>query len=159
MDEITIQPWHKDHPKWSSLQALVEQLGQASWIAFHADWHLQSVMLVAESRYEPVGFLRFVIQSIGSDSDLPVMILNNKILTESKVIAFGVIETMRRKGIGRRLQEQLIHDSRQAGCYQIRSHSRLSNSANHQLKLSLGFGIHPLHTTSDKDGYYFILPL
>ena len=85
--------------------------------------------------------------------------LGDEILTEAKVIAFGVNPTFRRQGIGRRLQELLIERAKAAGCYQVRSHSSASNIANHQLKLSLGFAIHPLDKTSDRDGAYFILPL
>ena len=45
------------------------------------------------------------------------------------------------------------------GCYQIRSHSSGDNQANHYLKLSLGYGVHPIIRGEDQRGVYFVLPL
>ena len=156
---VTIRRWNKDHLHWETLSTLIDHLGQVDWVNFHAEWHLDSVMLVAHDDNEPLGFLRYVIQEIGADADLASIRLNNKILRESKVIAFGVNETMRRQGIGRQLQQALIEHSRQAGCYQIRSHSSLENKANHHLKLSMGYAVHPLVSSQHKDGFFFVLPL
>jgi GNAT superfamily N-acetyltransferase len=156
---VTINIWDTDHPHRATLSTLIDHLGQTNWVNFHAEWHLDSVMLVAHNNNEPLGFLRYVIQEIGTDSDLEPIRINNKILRESKVIAFGVNETMRRQGIGRQLQQALIEHSRQAGCYQIRSHSSLENKANHHLKLSMGYAVHPLVSSQRKDGFYFVLPL
>ena len=159
MSELTISAWNKDHPHWPKLTAIIEQLGQMNWVTVQGDWHLSSVLLVACIDEKPVGFLRYVIQEIGVDEDLDVVRLGNKPLREAKVLAFGVVEHRRRQGIGTQLQQALIENSRQAGCYQVRSHSSLSNKANHQLKLSLGFGVHPLPSTSERGGFYFVLPL
>jgi len=138
---------------------LIAGLDQASWGAFNAEWHLSSHFLVAQRHQVPLGFLRYVIQYIGADADQVPARLDEAPLTEAKVIAFGVATAFRRQGIGRRLQELLIEQAAAAGCYQVRSHSSASNAANHQLKLSMGFGIHPLDKTGERDGAYFILPL
>ena len=159
MSALTISVWDTDHPHWPKLTVIIEQLGQTNWVTVQGDWHLSSVILVAHIDDQPVGFLRYVIQEIGVDEDLDVVRLENKPLQEAKVLAFGVVEPMRRQGIGTQLQQALIENSRQAGCYQVRSHSSLHNKSNHQLKLSMGFGVHPLPSTSEKGGFYFILPL
>lgn len=157
--DLNISQWNNTHPQWSRLREIIDQLEQTAWVNYHAEWHHQSIILVAEYGVEPVGFLRYVLQTIGLAEDLQAVTLNNQPLLEAKVIAFGVIESMRRLGVGRQLQQTLIEVCQQAGCYQIRSHSSLKNSGNHQLKLSMGYAIHPLVSTEKKDGYYFVLPL
>jgi GNAT superfamily N-acetyltransferase len=128
-------------------------------VAFSAEWHLSSHMLVAYCDGTVVGFLRYVIQQIGVEDDLPPVTLDGQPLIEAKVLAFGVAVDARRQGIGRRLQQRLIADARRHGCYQIRSHSGTANQANHRLKLSLGFAIQPVPPHGRRDGAYFLLPL
>ena len=141
------------------LERLITRLDQADNVSFQADWHLETHMLAASQDGLTVGFLRYVIRRIGVEEDLNPIQVAGTILTEAKVLAFGVAPEHRRQGIGRALQLALIEQSKRAGCYQIRSHSAATNTANHQLKLSLGFAIHPLVSSADKDGFYFILPL
>lgn len=159
MRYIPINTWDDNHPNWNDLKTIIEDIGQTDWVNFHADWHLKSTILVAEIQNKPVGFLRYVIQNIGAEEDLPAIEFENQILKESKILAFGVLASHHRQGIGRSLQQRLIKGSHIAGCYQIRSHSSIGNSANHRLKISMGYGIHPLPTTSNKDGFYFVMPL
>lgn len=156
---LTTEEWLPDHPDWPQLASLIAELGQSNWVAFEAAWHLSSHLLVAHQAGEPIGFLRYVIQEIGVEEDQPAVTLQGKKLTEAKVIAFGVASKHRRLGIGRLLQEKLIEQGKAKGCYQIRSHSSASNQANHQLKLSMGFAMHPLINDGKKDGAYFLLPL
>lgn len=156
---VFIEEWTATHPAWSRLQNLIAGLDQSSWSAFTADWHLSSHFLVAHRQEEPLGFLRYVVQYIGSDAGWSPIELHGKSLTEAKVIAFGVAPAHRRRGIGRHLQERLIEQAGAAGCYQVRSRSDENNKANYQLKLSLGFAVHPLDRTGDQDGAYFVLPL
>ena len=156
---ITIEEWQPDHARWSELLALVTELDQMDWLNFTAEWHYSSHVLVAQRNSEPLGFLRFVIQDIGPDMDCPPVQWKGENLREAKVIAFGVLLTQRQQGIGRKLQEALRQWARDLGCYQIRSHSSGDNSANHQLKLSLGYGVHPILRGEDRRGVYFILPL
>jgi GNAT superfamily N-acetyltransferase len=156
---IVIETWTSEHPRWSELTGLVSQLEQSDWAAFTADWHLSSHWLVALHRDKVAGFLYYVTQAIGVEEDRSAVTLAGTILTEGKVIAFGVAPEQRRRGIGRLLQAQLIQECRAQGCHQIRSHSGDNNIENHQLKLSLGFAVHPLIPESGKDGVYFLLPL
>lgn len=88
----------------------------------------------------------------------PLAMVKGRTLTEGKVIAFGVAAANRRQGIGRQLQTRLITECQAQGCHQIRSHSSDDNAENHQLKLSMGFAMHPLVPGQGKDGAYFLLP-
>jgi GNAT superfamily N-acetyltransferase len=156
---LSIEEWDLQHPRWSELLALVSQLHQSEWFAFVAKWHASSHVLVALRSSAIVGFLRFVLQEIGPDSDCPPIQFQGKNLQEAKVLAFGVLSLQRRQGIGRALQEALRQLARALDCYQIRSHSSGDNLENHQLKLSLGYSVHPIIRGEDRRGVYFILPL
>ncbi|HJQ14410.1 MAG TPA: GNAT family N-acetyltransferase [Anaerolineales bacterium] len=158
-EEITIEEWRPDHARWTELLALVTELNQMDWLNFTAEWHHSSHVLVAQHDLEILGFLRFVVQEIGPDMDCPPVHWRGENLREAKVIAFGVLPAQRHQGIGRSLQEALRQRAQDLGCYQIRSHSSGDNSANHQLKLSLGYGVHPIIRGEDSRGVYFILPL
>lgn len=158
-ETVVVEEWISEHPAWLNLLDLIEGLEQMDWAAFTAVWHRSSHFLVAHQQGIPLGFVRYVIQDIGADADWSPIYLHGEVLTEAKVIAFGVAATNRRQGIGRRLQEALIRRAAAAGCYQVRSRSDASHSANHQLKLSMGFAIHPLDKMGERDGAYFILPL
>jgi GNAT superfamily N-acetyltransferase len=141
------------------LLAKIEACGQTDWVRFTADFHASSHLLVALEDSEIVGFLRYVIQPIGPDMGCPPVKLNDVELTEVKVLAFAVDEARRGRGVGRALQQDAIERAREAGCYQVRSHSSGNNGANHHLKLSMGFAVHPIVRGDDDKGVYFILPL
>lgn len=158
-EQTLIEEWPADHPNWLQLQNLIDDLAQIEWVAFQADWHLSSHMLVATQSRRVVGFLRYVVQPIGVAEGEPAVMLDGQQLLEGKVIAFGVRVADRRKGIGRQLQTRLIEDCTVKGCFQIRSHSGAENVENHALKLSLGYAMHPLVRGRGKDGAYFLLPL
>jgi GNAT superfamily N-acetyltransferase len=156
---FTVEEWTPIHPSWNDLLAAVEAHAQTDWVSFTADFHISSHMLVVLHSERIAGFLRYVVQQIGPDMGCPPVTLGGKPLTEAKVLAFAVDSTYRRKGFGRALQEDVVRRAREAGCYQVRSHSSGSNEANHRLKLSMGFGIHPIVRGDDSKGAYFILPL
>jgi len=156
---IIIEEWDSQHPRWSELLLLVTELNQRDWFTFTGEWHFSSHVLVARRGSEIVGFLRFVLQDIGPDTDCPPVEWKGETLQEAKVLAFGVLPAQRRQGVGRNLQEALRQQSQELGCYQIRSHSSGDNPANHQLKLSLGYGVHPIIRGDDRRGVYFVLPL
>ena len=157
--DIFIEEWVPQHTRWSELLERVNQLDQMEWFTFTTDWHLSSHVLVAQRGSEVVGFLRFALQEIGPDADCPPVVWKGEHLREVKVIAFGVLPSQRRQRIGRKLQEALRQRAQELGCYQIRSHSSGDNLENHQLKLSLGYGVHPIVRDDDRRGVYFILPL
>lgn len=156
---ISIEEWNSTHPLWDRLMEVVIEQGQYDWFTFNADWHQSSHLLVAHQEQNVLGFLRFVVQEIGPDSDCPPIQFDGENLREAKVLAFAVRETYRRLGIGRALQEHLIEFAKASGVFQIRSHSSGDNVANHQLKLALGYGVHPIIRDRDRKGAYFILPL
>src|SRR5215211_4568620 len=157
--DITIEEWESQHARWLELLTLVAQLNQEDWFTFTAAWHSSSHILVAQRSLEIVGFLRFVLQDIGPDTDCTPIPWMGENLREAKVIAFGVLASQRRQGIGRKLQEALRQKAQALGCYQIRSHSSGDNLANHHLKLSLGYGVRPIVWSEDRRGVYFILAL
>jgi ribosomal protein S18 acetylase RimI-like enzyme len=156
---IMVEEWGETHPRWPELVEFIAGQHQTSWVNFKADFHHSSHLLVAQQGEAIMGFLRFVIQDIGPDMDCPPVTLNGVILTEAKVLAFGVDPAYRRQGIGRALQEELLRQAKQRGCHQLRSHSGGQNEANHQLKLGLGFGVHPIIRGEDTKGVYFVMPL
>jgi len=154
-----IGEWDDSHPAWSHLLAVIAQAGQSHWVNARFPWHRTSHMLVATQGSTVAGFLRLVTQAIGADEELSPTLLNGEVLIEGKVMAFGVVEAHRRQGIGRALQEAALRLAQRLGCYQLRSHSSSSNTANHQLKLSMGFGIQRIIRGEDRQGAYFIMPL
>ena len=156
---MTIEEWGPGHVRWEQLLALIAELNQMDWLTFRAEWHASSHLLVAQHNDEIVGFLRFVVQDIGPDAGCPPVRWKGKALREARVIAFGVSPAWRGQRIGRVLQETLQERARATGCYQIRSHSSGDNQANPHLKLSLGYGVHPIIRGEDQRGVYFVLPL
>lgn len=79
---------------------------------------------------------------------------NSKELFEYYVQTFFVDENYRRKGYGKELQKEAYRLSCKLGAYQLRSWSSYDKMANYQLKLSLGFAIHPGHTYVSKTNQY-----
>jgi GNAT superfamily N-acetyltransferase len=128
-------------------------------LAVDFDWDKQSVVLVALRDDVPVGVLKMVVHPIGADNSTGPYRNGDAILTEGKVLEFGVRQDARRQGIGTALQHAAITRARQLGCYQLRSHSGGDRAENHALKIALGFAIDPIVRGDDRRGAYFILPL
>ncbi len=158
-DSLVIEEWPSAHPRWAELLQVVQAEQQTTWVAATFPWHRTTHMLVATQETAIIGFLRFVTQLIGEDQELEPVRLAGEALIEAKVLAFAVLPAARRKGVGRTLQERALAAAAQLGCYQVRSHSSGAQSANHQLKLAMGFGIHPIVRDDDRRGAYFIMPL
>lgn len=156
---VHIQAWPPNHPRWAQLKLITDALEQTRWVQVRFDWHLESHLLVATKGGRIVGFLRLVTQPIGSDDELPPTQLHGKSLIEAKVMAFAVVESERRQGVGRSLQLAALRMARELGCYQLRSHSSGDKTANHQLKLAMGFALHRIVRGEDHLGGYFIMPL
>lgn len=104
----------------------------------------------------PVGFLRLLIQVIGSEEGRPPVISNGGPLTEGYVEAFGVDPSARRGGVGSLLQEGAIERARSAGCYQMRSRSPVTSTENYHLKVAAGYVMSP---SEQNDSYYFLFKL
>lgn len=156
---IHIEAWNSSHPDWNRLLDFIEAQQQSSWVNFQADWHQCSQILVALRDRRVVGFIRYVVQAIGSDEELPSVQFQGQPLLEAKILAFAVAAQERRQGIGRSLQQAVIESARREGLYQVRSHSSGKNKANHQLKLAMGFAVFPIERGDDREGAYFLLPL
>jgi len=156
---LRIEVWDSAHPRWADLLAVIEGQGQSDWVAFTADFHQSTHILVALDEARIIGFLRYVVQAIGPDAGCPPVALDGRTLREAKILAFGVDPARQRRGIGRALQLRCIAEARERGCYQVRSHSGGDHPANHALKLGLGFGVQPIVRGDDTRGAYYILPL
>jgi GNAT superfamily N-acetyltransferase len=141
---------------FSRLLALAESMEQARYLTVQRDYYDESILLGAFGEAGCVGFLRCVVQVIGSDEGRPPIYRQGVALREGYVEAFGVSPSYRRRGIGQRLQERALALCRDRGCYQIRSRSPLSSVENYALKLKMGYAIHP---SSQNDSYYFIKTL
>ena len=158
-DLAAVERWTSEHPRFPELLDVVDAEQQTRYLTFMGEWHISSHVLVALRANDIIGFLRFAVQPIGPDNDLPAVQLNNHDLTEAKILAFGVISAARKQGVGKQLQQATLEWARELGCYQVRSHSDGESQANHQLKLSMGFAFHPTLRGEDKRGAYFIMPL
>ncbi|MCB0062270.1 MAG: GNAT family N-acetyltransferase [Caldilineaceae bacterium] len=156
---LCIEEWPLNHPRMWQLQQVTDALNQTKWVTVRFDWHHSSHLLVATKGGRIVGFLRLVTQPIGSDEELPATLLRGEPLLEAKVMAFAVVESHRRQGIGWALQEAALRLARELGCYQLRSYSSGDKTANHQLKLAMGFALHRTVRGEDREGGYFIMPL
>ena len=154
-----LELWEPTHPRWSELMNTVEEEGQTRFATFEAEFHEASYLLVALQGESITGFLRAVIQRIGPDMGCPPLNHKGKFPKEAKILAFAVRPLFQNRGIGRALQSELVRLAEEWGCYQIRSHSDGHRKANHSLKMSLGFAIHPIVRGDDKEGVYFIMSL
>jgi GNAT superfamily N-acetyltransferase len=146
-----IEEWTEAHPRWPDVAALLEAAGQMSWVAGVPS----PLHLVALVGGEPVGFLTFIVREIGPADNCPPLGL-----TEAKVVAFGVREDARRRGIGSALQRRLLERAGALGCYQVRSRSDVGHEENHRLKLRLGFAVSPhvrtLEGGEERPGFFFV---
>lgn len=158
MGIYTIERWSEQQPRWLELLKAITEEGQTNWFTFSAPFHSSNHVLVALQENEVIGFLRFVVQAIGSDVDAPPVRLKSAVLTEAKILAFGVRQAHRRQGIGRTLQAAALEWAKELGCYQVRSKSDNVHAANHALKLTMGFGVHPVNEP-DWQCVFFIMPL
>lgn len=102
------------------------------------------------------GFLRYLVQVIGAEAGRPAVMRNGEPLREGYVEAFGVDPRLRRRGIGTALQQHAARQCQAAGCYQMRSRSPVTSTANYALKIAAGYALHP---SDENDSYYFLLPL
>lgn len=157
--DFTIAEWKPAHPRFNELLSVFDLSRDGERLAIDFEWDKQSIIFVAIHNDVPVGVLKMVVHAIGADNNCGPYSDERGILTEGKVLEFGVRPDMRRRGIGTALQRAAITRARQLSCYQLRSHSGGDRTENHALKISLGFAIDPIVRGNDRDGAYFILPL
>ena len=153
----TISEVVENTANFEALFIIAEKLNQAKYISFKKAHHLESILLGAFDQKKCVGFLRIIVQVIGSEvGRTPIGKQDGSPLVEGYAEAFGVVPSLRRRGIGQQLQEKAIAKCRDRGCYQMRSKSPISSQENYGLKLKMGYGIHP---DTEYDAYYFTLTL
>jgi GNAT superfamily N-acetyltransferase len=159
-NDIVVERWSDAHPRWPELMALPD-VADLDLEAKVQPWHLAIYTLVASDGENIAGVLRFWTQEIGVDEDKPVFVVDSAPAIEAKVVTFHVLEGLRRRGIGRRLQVEAVRWARELGCYQMRSRSPYASAGNHGLKGSLGFGVSPGRNRPDghEDTAFFVLPL
>ena len=143
---------------WPEYVAMIEAEGQSQWaFAPHFEPFSRHYVMAKQDR-RVVGFLMYVVWEIGPhDRNHEPVVLNGQKLTEAKILAFGVRETYRRRGIGRALQEHTLRRARALGCYQVRSVSDADHPQNQRLKLAMGFAVEPMER--DKPSLAFVMPL
>lgn len=156
MNVLQIKPVRSDTQEHQALLEAAAALEQTRYVLAREEPIRESILLGAFIQGQWVGFLRFVVQVIGSDAGRPPIELAGKPLLEGYVEAFGVLPEFRRRKIGQRMQEEAISICEAKGCYQIRSRSPVTSRENYALKLKMGYAIHP---SEENDSYYFIKTL
>ena len=155
---FSIEEWDESHPRWQEFLACLDITApeQAPFVNQKAN---RAYTLIALLQNDIAGFIRFVVQPIGPEVKCPPLSLNGVELIEAKINAFAVRESARGQGIGTELQKQVIRRAKGLGCYQVASYSSYGKTANHHIKLSLGFGAQPEVHGDNHQGVYFIMPL
>jgi GNAT superfamily N-acetyltransferase len=155
--EVEIFEVAPDDPTFPDvLRVAAVVLEQDRYVVRHYPQARESHVLAAFSRGRCVGFLRFLVQVIGSEEVRPAILREGEPLIEGFVEAFGVDPAARRAGIGSALQAKAIDYCRSAGCYQMRSRSPVTSEENYALKVAAGYAINP---SEQNDSYYFLLKL
>lgn len=156
MQAKIVEHWPRNHARWAELEAFCDAAGQRRYLDLLFDWHTGSDTFVALAGDQIVGLLRSCYQPIGPDEDCEPVVVDGKVLSEAKVIGFYVDEAWRRVGFGRNLQQLAMQHARERGCYQFRSRSSADKTANHQLKLDMGFCIVPTIRSGNRVGAFFV---
>lgn len=145
----------KNYPDLLELAKNINPL-KPKFLIEEQDYFISSHILAIVINESILGFIRFAVQELGIDEGRSPIIFNSKILTEAKILSFGVIEEYHNKGIGRELQKEAMKLAKEKGCYQLRSKSAYESEANYHLKIKMGFGIQPYHKG---DAVYFVKAL
>jgi GNAT superfamily N-acetyltransferase len=132
---------------------LADRLGQERYVVRDYPDAMRRILLVAIEEDHPVGFLFAIVQVLGRQEGCSPIFLNGQSLVECYIEAFGVLPEFRRQGIGQELQEAIIRIAHNIDCYQVRSRSPVTARENYELKLKMGYAIHP---STENDSYYFI---
>ncbi len=155
---MPVERFKPTRPLWDQVLAHLERVEMTQQV-LEADGslHPNKHILGMRDGQEIVGHISFKKQPItipatewSGGQETLVMGKDDAQLYEAFVLTFAVDKTHRRLGYGRALQLAALDTTHELGCYQLRSWSSLDQPANHALKLSLGFSIHPsTHITTD----------
>lgn len=154
VEVIDVHPAEERFKTVLSLAASV--LSQDRYLSRDHPHAIESHVLAAFDGALCVGFLRFLVQVIGSEEGRPPVLRDGAPLTEGFVEAFGVDPPARRRGIGSALQAHAIQHCQAAGCHQMRSRSPVTSTENYALKVEAGYVLTP---SEQNDSYYFLLKL
>jgi GNAT superfamily N-acetyltransferase len=157
-----VSSWDSSHPRWPELGRVVEDEGQMRWVTgdYIEQFDPHHWLVATDDETDAVvGFLMLIVQPIGPEHDCDPLEQGGETLTQAKIIAFGVCEAYRRRGIGRALQEAAVRRAGELGCYQVRSWSSADHVANHRLKRAMGFAALPERRSDGEQGVYYLWPL
>lgn len=160
----TIEEWKATHPHYLDFLNCLHETApdQAPFVTGGYYGTLPTRLWVAKVQNQVAGFLRIVLQPIGPEAHCPPLEVKATMLIEAKIHAFAVREEFRKRGIGRALQQKAIQRAQELGCFQLSSYSPYECTANHRLKLGLGFAAQPeTHFEEGREvkGVYFLMPL
>jgi len=110
-------------------------------------------------RKKLIGCIRYCIQTLGTEQKTPLIKQNSKPLKEAKINAFAVQTNFRNRNIGTLLQQRVIDDAKEQGCYQLASYSTFDKAANYAIKIRLGFCVQPEIQPDGTMGAYFLMKL
>lgn len=165
---MTPETFAPDHPHWQDYVAHMQRANMARW-AVDANGQPRTPLhfLGVHKDNAVIGHISLKQQPLtcpatswSAELDPTVYNADGTPLTELYVYTFAVDEAHRRRGIGRALQCAALEYTRAQGCYQLRSWSSLDHPENYQLKIALGFAMHPAIFKTDSglevSGVYFV---
>ena len=159
VNELQICEWTASHPRWPEVVQFFDDHEDGLPDVIQGYDQRDSRILVATVNTQIAGILRLIVIPIGPEENLPAVSFNDRELLQAKVMRFHVLREFRRNGIGTRLQQAAISLARSLSCYQLASFSDDGLTANHILKLRMGFSVRPVSLTEERHGLYFIMPL
>ncbi len=166
---MQIERFSPDHALWNEYIAHMERQNMARWAVDENCQPKEPLhFLGAIEQNHVIGHISLKKQILVAPATewsggevTPITRPDGSELHEMFVYTFAVDEDQRRRGVGQMLQLAALDLTRAAGCYQMRSWSSADHLANHALKISLGFSVHPaVQTTSsglDVSGSYFTI--
>lgn len=141
------------HPLWPQAYRHLQATDCWRWVSKDDCLGDHMIILIAVVAEDVVGHISLKHQQLEMPT-MPVspVLYKNETVWETFVQTFYVIEAWRRKGVGKRLQEEAMVVSREKGCWQMRSWSSCDKGDNYQLKLALGFAFCPAKMEVNKEG-------
>lgn len=121
--------------------------------------HGENIAFGSFDKNKLVGCIRYCIQPIGKEQNIPPIMQNGVKLKEAKINVFAVDKSYRNQGIGKRLQLKVIEDAKINNCNQIASYSTFDKVENYSVKLGLGFCIQPEIQADGTMGSFFLMKI
>ena len=141
------------------LVAYFKQLNYLKWLQKDSKWAPELTVIVATSDTDFIGHISLLKQPITLPIANKEVKYNDHSIYELFVQTFQVNELYRKLGIGKKLQELALLETKQQACYQLRSWSSFDKKVNYQVKFKLGFCFAPSYIESNGKkiaGGYFV---